>query len=69
MRDIEIALAVSTRRWSDPLHRFLVDHGGARVRLYVMRPEDAFSERFDVLFIDDICSLSVLFCLRIWWRS
>lgn len=56
MRDIEIALAVSTRRWSDHLHRFLVDHGGARVRLYVMQPEDAFSERFDVLLIDDICS-------------
>ena len=56
MRDIEIALAVSTRRWSDHLHRFLVDHGGARVRLYVMQPQDAFSERFDVLLIDDICS-------------
>ena len=56
MRDIEIALAVSTRRWSDHLHRFLVDHGGARVRLYVMQPEDAFAERFDVLLIDDICS-------------
>lgn len=56
MRDIELALAVSTRKWSDHLHRFLVDHGGARVRLYVMQPEDAFSERFDVLLIDDICS-------------
>lgn len=56
MRDIELALAVSTRGWSDHLHRFLVDHGGARVRLYVMQPEDAFSERFDVLLIDDICS-------------
>ncbi|MDE0232277.1 MAG: hypothetical protein OXI56_13050 [bacterium] len=56
MTDIELALAVSTRGWSDHLHRFLVDHGGARVRLYVMQPEDAFSERFDVLLIDDICS-------------
>ena len=56
MRDIELAMAVSTRKWSDHLHRFLVDHGGARVRLYVMQPEDAFSERFDVLLIDDICS-------------
>ncbi|MDE0133050.1 MAG: hypothetical protein OXQ32_12425 [bacterium] len=56
MRDIELALAVSTRGWSDRLHRFLVDHGGARVRLYVMQPQDAFSERFDVLLIDDICS-------------
>lgn len=56
MRDIELALAVSTRRWSDHLHRFLVDHGGARVRMYVMQPGDAFSERFDVLLIDDICS-------------
>lgn len=56
IRDIEIALAVSTRQWSEHLHRFLVDHGGARVRLYVMQPQDAFSERFDVLLIDDICS-------------
>ena len=56
MRDIEIALTVSTRQWSEGLHRFLVDHGGARVRLYVMRPEDAFSERFDAILIDDICS-------------
>ncbi len=56
MRDIELALAVSTRRWSDDLHRFLVDHGGGRVRLYVMQPEDAFSEQFDVFLIDDICS-------------
>ncbi|MDE0675420.1 MAG: hypothetical protein OXI06_10150 [bacterium] len=56
MRDVELALAVSTRGWSDQLHRFLVDHGGARVRLYVMQPQDAFSERFDVLLIDDICS-------------
>lgn len=56
MRDIEIALAVSTRQWSEHLHRFLVDHGGARVRLHVMQPGDAFSERFDVLLIDDICS-------------
>ena len=56
VRDIEIALAVSTRQWSEYLHRFLVDHGGARVRLYVMQPEDAFSENFDVLLIDDICS-------------
>ena len=56
MRDIEIALAVSTREWTEHLHRFVVDRGGARVRLYVMRPEDAFSESFDVLLIDDICS-------------
>lgn len=56
IRDIEIAMAVSTRQWSEHLHRFLVDHGGARVRLYVMQPGDAFSERFDVLLIDDICS-------------
>lgn len=56
MRDIELALAVSTRGWSERLHRFLVDHGGARVRLYVIQPQEAFSEEFDVLVIDDICS-------------
>ncbi len=56
MIEIELALALSARNWSDDLHRFLADHGGARVRVTAMGPEDLFGESFDVLLIDDICS-------------
>lgn len=38
------------------LHRFVADHGGARVRVRVMHPEDALEEAYDVLVIDDITS-------------
>lgn len=56
MSEIELAFAASARPWADSLHRFLADHGGARVRTVVMRPEDVVSESFDVLVIDDVCS-------------
>lgn len=56
MIETELALALSARSWSDDLHRFLADHGGARVRVTAMGPEDLFGETFDVLLIDDICS-------------
>jgi MinD-like ATPase involved in chromosome partitioning or flagellar assembly len=56
MIETELALARSARSWSDDLHRFLADHGGARVRVTAMDPEDLFGEMFDVLLIDDICS-------------
>ncbi len=56
MMETELALALSARNWSDELHRFLADHGGARVRITAMGPEDLFGESFDVLLIDDICS-------------
>ena len=56
MMETELALALSARNWSDDLHRFLADHGGARVRVTAMGPEDLFGEAFDVLLIDDICS-------------
>ena len=52
----EIALAASAREWPDRLHRFLLDHGGARVVDRVMSAEQAQSSRFDVLLIDDVCS-------------
>lgn len=54
--EAELALAVSTRTWVDVLHRFLTDHGGARVRLTAMGPDDLRGEDFDVLLIDDSCS-------------
>lgn len=56
MMDTELALALSARNWADELHRFLADHGGARVRITAMGPEDLIGESFDVLLIDDSCS-------------
>jgi hypothetical protein len=56
MSEIEVALAVSARVWPDRLHRFLADHGGARVRAQVLAPEDALAEIYEVLIIDDVSS-------------
>ena len=52
----EISLAASAREWSDRLHRFVLDHGGAIVRGRVMSDDQAMHVAFDVLLIDDICS-------------
>ncbi len=52
----ELALALSTRDWTDHLHRFLADHGGARVRVNAIGPDDLLAEGFHILLIDDICS-------------
>lgn len=56
MAELELALAASARTWADALHRFLTDHGGARVRAVVMGPEEVVGESYDVLVIDDVCS-------------
>lgn len=56
MGDVELALAASARPWAGALHRFLADHGGARVRAIVMGPEEAVAETYDALIIDDVCS-------------
>lgn len=56
MTEIEVALAISARDWPDRIHRFLADHGGARVRAQVLSAEDAVTESFQVLIVDDICS-------------
>ena len=56
MNEIEVALAVSARVWPDRLHRFLADHGGARVRAQILAPEDALAETYEVLIIDDVSS-------------
>lgn len=53
---LEIGLAASTRPWSDHLHRFLLDHGGATVRGRMMSSDQAVTSHYDVLLIDDICS-------------
>lgn len=56
MSDLELGIVVSARAWDEQLHRFTVDHGGARVRIRVLSPEDAIAESFDVLVVDDITS-------------
>jgi MinD-like ATPase involved in chromosome partitioning or flagellar assembly len=56
MMDAELAIALSAREWPDRLRRFLADHGGARVRLAALGPEDLLSESYDILLIDDSCS-------------
>lgn len=56
MTEIEVALAISARDWPDRIHRFLADHGGARVRAQILSADDADTEAFQVLIIDDICS-------------
>lgn len=54
--ETELAIALSARDWPDRLRRFLADHGGARVRVAAMGPEDLLAESYDVLVIDDMCS-------------
>ncbi len=56
MREPAVMLAHSIRGWAQELHFFLMDHGGAMVRGYVMSPEDATAEKYDVLLVDDITS-------------
>lgn len=51
-----LALAVSSREWPDRLSDWLADHGGARVRVTALRPQDLVEDDHDVLFIDDISS-------------
>lgn len=54
--ETELAIALSARDWPDRLRRFLADHGGARVRVAAMGPEDLLAESYEVLVIDDMCS-------------
>jgi MinD-like ATPase involved in chromosome partitioning or flagellar assembly len=56
MREPSVALAHSTRGWAQELHFFLMDHGGAIVRGYVMSSDDVVAESYDVLIVDDVTS-------------
>ncbi|MBT8217159.1 MAG: hypothetical protein KJO17_09955 [Acidimicrobiia bacterium] len=56
MSEASIAIAATGRSWALGLHRFVADHGGARVRVRVMHPEQALEEAYDVLVIDDVTS-------------
>lgn len=56
MGETELGVVVSPRLWAEKLHRFTVDHGGARVRARVLRAEDAINEDYQVLIVDDVTS-------------
>lgn len=52
----EIAIVVSPRDWAESLHRFVADHGGARVRARVLDSREALDERYQVLVAEDLTS-------------
>lgn len=52
----EIAIVVSSRDWAEALHRFVADHGGARVRARVLDGREALDEGYAVLVAEDLTS-------------
>lgn len=52
----EVAIVVSPRGWAETLHRFVADHGGARVRARVLDAREALDERYQVLVAEDLTS-------------
>jgi MinD-like ATPase involved in chromosome partitioning or flagellar assembly len=48
-----VALVFSPERWVEELHRYLADHGGARVRQIVVEPSVALDEEYDALVVSD----------------
>ncbi len=52
----DLAVVVSPRGWAQDLHRFVADHGGARVRHRVLDAREAAGATYDVLVIDDLTS-------------
>lgn len=56
MNDPTAALVVSQREWASQLHRHALDHGGIRIKVRVMRPEDTLTEAYEVFVVDDITS-------------
>lgn len=51
-----VAMAATPREWGQALHRYIADHGGARLRGTVLHPDDALAEDYDVLVADDATS-------------
>ncbi len=52
----EIAIVVSPRDWAERLHRFVADHGGARVRARILDGREALDEGYQVLVAEDLTS-------------
>jgi hypothetical protein len=51
MNEPEIALVFTAEPWVEELHRYLSDHGGARVRSLVVEQSVALEESYDVLVV------------------
>lgn len=51
-----IAIVVSPRDWDERLHRFVADHGGARVRARILDAREALDEGYSVLVAEDLTS-------------
>ena len=51
MSEPEIALVFTAEPWVEELHRYLSDHGGARVRSLVVEQSVALEETYDVLVV------------------
>lgn len=51
MTEPEVALVFSPETWVEGLHRYLTDHGGARVRQVVMDPTLAFDEEYGTIVV------------------
>ncbi|MDP9021694.1 MAG: hypothetical protein M3N57_03140, partial [Actinomycetota bacterium] len=56
MGEPEIAIVVSPRDWAERLHRFVADHGGARVRARVLDAREALNDDYLVLVAEDLTS-------------
>lgn len=52
----DIAIVVSPRGWAERLHRFIADHGGARVRARVLDAREAVDHPYAVLVVEDLTS-------------
>lgn len=52
----DIAIVVSPRGWAERLHRFIADHGGARVQARVLEAREAIDHRYAVLVVEDLTS-------------
>ncbi len=51
MADVDLALVFTPDAWVEELHRYLADHGGARVRHLVVDPSMARTESFAALVV------------------
>ncbi|MDQ1509329.1 MAG: hypothetical protein QOG50_1173 [Actinomycetota bacterium] len=51
MSEPEVALVFTPEPWVEELHRYLSDHGGARVRSLVVEESVALEESYDVLVV------------------
>ncbi|MBW3579130.1 MAG: hypothetical protein KY462_15630 [Actinobacteria bacterium] len=56
MGEPEIAIVVSPRDWAERLHRFVADHGGARVRARVLDAREALDDDYLVMVAEDLTS-------------